>query len=170
MNLIVPPSGFSFRSSSVAPASLQLCSLPLSSLLELPPFLFPPSTQGLCCSLRSSDDVHPFFLSLLLTSHRSYINDSRHVAGSLLHAFKTADSLGVASAPNALTRVVSIYLTRLTVNITWWDIENLRKSLQLGKFIPSLKDNWQETDSARDNMKTNSTEGNSTKYMRRDKK
>lgn len=114
MNLVVPPSGFSFRSSSVAPASLQLCSLPLSSLLELPPFLFPPSTQGLCCSLRSSDDVHPFFLSLLLTSHRSYINDSRHVAGSLLHAFKTADSLGVASAPNALTRVVSIYLTRLT--------------------------------------------------------
>lgn len=88
MNLVVPPSGFSFRSSSVAPASLQLCSLPLSSLLELPPFLFPPSTQGLCCSLRSSDDVHPFFLSLLLTSHRSYINDSRHVAGSLLHAFK----------------------------------------------------------------------------------
>lgn len=144
-DLIVPSSGFSFRSSSVAPASLQLSILSLSSFFELPLSLCPPSVQGIRFSLRSSDDEHSFFLSLLLTSHRSYINDSRHVAGSLLHALEVTDSLEVGSAPNAFPRVVLVFLTRLietSLNRDWKICKTTCKSLQ--KFTPSPKGYGQE--------------------------
>lgn len=113
----------------------------LSCFLELPPSLFPPSTQVLPPSLRSSGDVRLFFLSLLLTSHRSYINDSRHVVGSLLHALETTDSLGVGSAPRMRFLALCRFSSLDQQKHHWTDREICETTCKLGKFIPSTEGN-----------------------------